>query len=100
MKSKRAPIPNPLEAPAFSTLRLLRRAFSSGGLPPLSIRTPEDEARIAAFFGLQQLMYILEEFRKACARGEPVRLAVDERAQSPNRIVVDIAIVRVAEGRP
>jgi hypothetical protein len=100
MKSKRTPIPNPLEAPEFHTLRMLRRAFSRGGLPPLSMRTPEDEARIAAFFALQQMMYILEEFRKACARHEPVRLVVAEHGQSPNHIVLEIAIVREGKGRP
>lgn len=99
MKSKRVITENPLEAPELSTLQLLRGAFASGGFPPPSMRTPEDEARIAAFFALHQLLQLLEEFRKACARGERVRLAVAERGQSPSRIVVDIAILDAgAEG--
>jgi hypothetical protein len=93
MKSKRVITENPLEAPELSTLQLLRRSFSSEGFPPPSMRTPEDEARIAAFFALYQLMYLLEEFRRACAGGKRVRLVVNERGQSRSRIVVEIAIL-------
>ena len=85
---------NPLEAPEFSALRTLRRAFSRGGLPPLAKRTPDDESRIAAFFALQQLLHILDEFRRACARGESVRLVIGETGMSPTRILMNIAIVR------
>jgi hypothetical protein len=100
MKSNRVPIPNPLEAPEFNALRLLQRAFARCGLPPLSVRTPQAEACIASFFSLQQLMYILDEFRKACARGELVHLVVSELGRSANRILLHIAIVRTGRGRP
>lgn len=98
MRPKRAPIPNPLEAPEFTTIRLLQRAFLSGGIPPLSMQTAEDEARIAAFFVLHQLMHILEQFREACAWGERVRLMIHEHGRSPTRIVLEIAILRGEEG--
>src|SRR5262245_43323545 len=49
---------SPIAAQEFGTLRELRRLFSYGGLPPYESRSPEDYARIAAFFALQELMYI------------------------------------------
>jgi hypothetical protein len=94
MGLKPAVTANPLEAPEFSALRTLRRAFSRGGLPPLLERTPDDEARIAAFFALQQLLLILDEFRRACARGESVHLEIDESGMSPTRLLMTIAIVK------
>lgn len=89
---------NLLTAPEFSALRALRRALARGGLPPVSRRRPHDEARIAAFFTVQQLLHILEEFRKACARGEAVRLAVSETGMSPTRVHMTIAIVAKGQG--
>jgi hypothetical protein len=98
MGPKQTATENPLEAPELGTLRRLCRAFSRGGLPPLTKRTPDDEARIAAFFALQQLLHILEEFRKACARNECVRLVIHETGMSPTRVLMTITVVREEQG--
>jgi hypothetical protein len=84
---------DPLDAPEFATLRALRRLFSHGGLPPQDSRSAQDDARIASFFTLQELLYILGEFRKAHLRGARCRLAVSENGRSQDRITIDIAIV-------
>jgi len=84
---------DPLGSPEFSSLRTLRRLFSQGGLPPCSARSPADDARIAAFFTLQELLHVLGEFRKACSRGSRCRLAVSENGRSPGKVTIEIAIV-------
>lgn len=88
---------DPLDSPEFSSLRALRWLFSRGGLPPCSARSPADDARIAAFFTLQELLYVLGEFRKAYLRGSRCRLAVSENGRSPGKVTIEIAIVDEAD---
>ena len=57
-----------------------------------------DEARITAFFTLQELLHILNEFRNAHLRGARCRLAVSENGRSPGRVTIEIAILQ--EGAP
>jgi len=52
-----------------------------------------DEARITAFFTLQELLHILNEFRNAHLRGSRCRLAVSENGRSPGRVTIEIALV-------
>lgn len=98
MATRHAATQDPLDAPLFSTLRRIHRALSRGGMRPLSRRTPEDEVRIAAFRALQQLLRILDAFRKACVRGRPVHLVVNETGMSPRRVLMTIAIVEPGRG--
>lgn len=84
---------DPLAAPEFATLRSIKRLLAEGGLPSQSSRTPMDEARITAFFTLQELLHILNEFRNAHLRGTRCRLAVSENGRSPGRVTIEIAIV-------
>lgn len=89
--------PDPLGFPELASLQALRRVLSRGGLPPQSNRSPADEARIAAFFTLQELLHILTEFRNARAHGAPCHLAVSENGRSPGRLTIEITIVGGAE---
>lgn len=84
---------DPLDAPELATLRALKRLLASGGLPPQSSRTPADEARIAAFFAVQELLHILDEFRNAHLRGARCRLVVSENGRSPGKVTIEIALV-------
>jgi hypothetical protein len=97
MGTRHAATEDPLDAPVFSILRMIHRALARGGTPPLSKRAPEDEARIAAYRALQLLLQILEAFRKACIRGRPVRLVVNETGMSPRRVLMTIAVVQAGE---
>lgn len=100
MSTPRAQNPDPLDAPEYDLLEALRLAFARGGLSRRAARTPADEARIAAALTLDQLLRVLEAYREASLRGEPVILEVGERGRSPRRIVMDIAVVAAKEVRP
>lgn len=92
--------PDPLDAREYDLLEALRVAFARGGVSRRAARTPADDARIAAAITLDQLLRVLEAYREASLRGEPVILEVGERGGSPRRIVMDIALVRVEGVRP
>jgi hypothetical protein len=83
---------NVLAAPEFETLRDLRRRFARGGLPPVATRSPEDDARIAVFSTLVELLRVLREFRDRVARGEAVRLQVCEQPTEPGRMRIELVI--------
>lgn len=89
----RDPQADPLGFPELVSLCALSRLLSRGGLPPQALRSPADEARIAAFFTLQELLHILAEFRRAHDEGARCHLAVSENGRSPGRITIEIAIV-------
>ena len=88
----RFPCPNPIAGVAFRALRELRFDFGRGGLPPRDHRSPEDEARIAAFCVLQELIHILDQFRRATEQGEPRRLVVSEHGRQLGKVIIEIAI--------
>jgi hypothetical protein len=81
-----------LAAPEFSTLRKLRRLFARGGLPPHDSRSPEDDARIACFVVISDLLRVLEDFRQSIARGERVRLVVREQRTAAGWMRAEVAI--------
>ena len=83
---------NPLAGESCRMLRELRVAFGRGGLPPRDRRTPEDEARIAAFFVLKELTHILDQYRRAVEEGKPCRLAVNEHGRQLGKVVIEITI--------
>lgn len=83
---------NVLGAPDFETLRHLRRRFARGGLPAEAERTPEDQARIAAFRTIADLLRVLTDFRDRIARGEAVGLVMPEQKSEPGRLRIEIAI--------
>jgi hypothetical protein len=87
---------NVLDLPEFETLRTLRRRFAHGGLPPFAKRSPEDDARIATFATLAELLRVLREFRDRIARGEAVRLVVAEQVTEPGRMRVEL-VIRTSE---
>jgi hypothetical protein len=87
------PPPNPLASPEFGELRALRRKLGRGGLP--SVRTPEDDARIAAYVLLSELLRGLDDFRGRVQRGERVRLAMREEPNPPGVIRAEFAIETV-----
>jgi hypothetical protein len=91
--------PDPLASEEFTALRSLRRSFGRGGLP--ANPTPADQARLATFKTLRDLLHILDAFRSAVRRGEPVRLVVPEQEETPGRKQIEIVMERSApEGEP
>jgi hypothetical protein len=90
---------DPTRAPEFTTLRELRRTLSRGGLP--AQRTPEDEARLAAFAAVKELLRVVDEFRIRVRAGEDVHLRVLEHKSTPERMKVEIAIEQTGhQGSP
>ena len=87
----RAPA-SPLAAPEFTTLRDLRRALARGGLRSPSQRTPEDHARIAAFRTLEELMRLLDEYRRCVEGGQRCRLVEREHPREPGRLLLEVVI--------
>ncbi|APR77542.1 Hypothetical protein A7982_02889 [Minicystis rosea] len=85
--------PRLLGAPAFHALRDVLRAFARGGMPSRASRTPDEDARLAVFQTLNELVLVLDQFRRRAERGEAVRLLVTERAREMGRAMVEIAIV-------
>lgn len=83
---------DPVEGRWFCDLRLLRRLVGVGGLPPRDKRTAGDEARIAAFRAVQDLVQILEDFGRLIMNGERVRLNVREHGRETRRVVIEIVI--------
>jgi hypothetical protein len=84
--------PNPIWGTAFRALRDLRADFGRGGLPPRDRRTPEDEARIATFCVLQELVHILDQYMRVIERGEHRRLVVSEHGRQLGKVVIEIMI--------
>lgn len=84
--------PDPIAGEDFRTLRELRDAFALGGLPQQGERTATDEARIAAFFVLQELLHLLVQFRRAVEQGKLPRLVVSEHGRQLGRVVIEIRI--------
>ena len=86
------PPANPLAAPEFTTLRDLRRALARGGLRSPSQRTPEDHARIAAFRTLEELLRLLEDYRRRVEGGQRCRLVEREHPHEPGRLLFEFVI--------
>jgi hypothetical protein len=84
---------NPLTAPEFTSLRAIHWSLAEGGLPPDAERTPADDARIAAFFTIQELLRILDEFRRACMRGDLCHLVMNDTGRRRDLVVIDIRLV-------
>jgi hypothetical protein len=55
-------------------------------------RTPEDHARIASFRTLEELLSLLDQFRRRVANGERCRLVEREHRREPDRFIIEIAI--------
>ena len=83
---------NPLAGESFRALRDLRIDFGRGGLPPRDRRTPEENARIAAYRVLYELTHILDQYRRAVEEGRACRLAVSEHGRQLGKVVIEIAI--------
>jgi hypothetical protein len=90
------PVRRPLALPEIRALRELRRALSFGGLTPSHRRSPEDCARIGAFRVLQELLHLLDQFRRRVEQGERVRLVEREHIRESGRLLIELVI----EARP
>lgn len=78
--------------PELKALRELRSALAFGGLPPLARRTPEDSARIAAFRAIEELLHVLNQYRRRIESGERCRLVEREHGREPGRLLVELVI--------
>lgn len=84
---------DPLASLEFAALRAVHWSLSQGGLPAAAEPTPADEVRVVTFFVVQELLAVLKAFRRACLRGEPCHLVVNDLGRSRERVVIDIRIV-------
>lgn len=81
-----------LAIPEIHTLRELRHALARGGMPPIAARTPEDDARIAGFRVIQELLAMFEEYRRRIEDGERCRLVERKHPREPDRLLLELAI--------
>lgn len=81
-----------LALPELAALRELRRVLARGGLPAGDKRRPEDHARIASFRALEELLHLLDQYRRRAESGEPCRLVEREHPREPGRLLLEIAI--------
>lgn len=78
--------------PERRTFQDLRRTLAQGGMPPVHKRTPEDYARIAAFRTLEELLAVLEEYRRRVEAGQTCRLVEREHVRVPGKLLVELVI--------
>lgn len=88
--------PPRLVIPELRALQELRALLARASTLP---HTPEDSARVVAFHAIAALLRILDRFRKRVESGERCRLVREEREGGADRVVIELAIVRVDEGR-
>jgi hypothetical protein len=81
-----------LVLPEVRELRELRRLLAHGGLPPAGQRRPEDHARIASFRALEELLHLLDQYRRRVERGERCRLVEREHPREAGRLLLEIMI--------
>jgi hypothetical protein len=86
------PAADPIAGRWFHDLCLLRRLVGVGGLPQRDTRTPGDEARIAVFYAVQELIRLLEIFGRLTTNGERARLNVREHGREPRRATIELWI--------
>ncbi len=80
------------EVPEDAALRALRRALARGRLAGGGRRTPEDDARNAAFRTLEELLALLDEMERRVERGERCRLVEREHPREGGRMVIEMVI--------
>src|SRR5690242_9713 len=80
------------EIPEHAALRELRRALARGHLPGQGRRTPEDDARNAAFRTVEELLALFEELERRVERGDACRLVEREQPREAGRMVVELVI--------
>jgi hypothetical protein len=83
---------NPIADATFQALRDLRRDFGCAGIPSKDCRTQEDDARLVSFCVLQELVHILDQFRRAVEQGEQCRLVVREHGRQLGKAIIEISI--------
>ncbi|APR80644.1 Hypothetical protein A7982_05991 [Minicystis rosea] len=83
---------SPFSIPEARALRELRRALARGGLPPRGERTPEDEARIASFRVMEELLRLLDHYRRRIESGERCRLVEHQHQVDPDRLHLEIEV--------
>jgi hypothetical protein len=87
----RAPV-RVLALPELRALREVRKALAYGGLPPAHLRTPEDCARISSFRVIEELLRVLDVYRRRVESGEKCRLVETEHRREPGRLLVELVI--------
>jgi|HubBroStandDraft_6_1064221.scaffolds.fasta_scaffold153480_2 hypothetical protein len=83
---------SPIAAPEFAMLRDVRRALVRGRLPPRDARSPADQARIAAFRALEELLHVLDDYRRRVQCGERCRLVERDHGRTPGRLMFELSI--------
>ena len=78
--------------PGLVMMRELRRLLAAGGLPPADKRTPEDWARIAGFRVLEELLRLLDDYRRLIERGVRCRLIERAHVREVGRMVIEIVL--------
>lgn len=86
-----APTPR-VAFPELHALREVRRDLARGGLPPIDKRGPEEHARIAAYRAVEELLHLIERYRRRVERGERARLVEREHPREPGRMVIELII--------
>ncbi len=75
--------------PEHAALRELRRALARGHLPGQGQRTPEDDARNAAFRTVEELLALFDELERRVERGDACRLVEHEQPREAGRMLIE-----------
>jgi hypothetical protein len=86
---------NVARGPEFTALREVRSALGRGGLPSPDQSTPQEQARLASFRTLEELLRILDEYRRRIESGERCRLVEREHERVPGQLLVELVIEEV-----
>ena len=79
--------PPPLEA-----LRALRGGLAAGRLTPADQRTPDENVGNAIFRTLDELLHVVDEYRRRGRTGERCRLVEHEHVRKDGHMVVEFVI--------
>lgn len=88
-----------LVIPGLRQLQDLRHLYARGGLPPSDTRTPEDWCRITAFRVVEELLRLLEDYRRRSEEGERCRLVERPHATERGRLRLELVIEGMEESR-
>ncbi len=79
-----------LDVPEVAQLRQLRASLARGGMPRR--RSAEDQARLAAFRTVDELLQVLDEYRRRLESGARCRLVEHEHGREPGRLLLELRI--------
>jgi hypothetical protein len=76
----------------MNLLRTMRRELVEGGFPPTSKRAPDDWLRFAAFAAINDLLRILNEYRRRTLRGDKCFIFERKHQQKLGHLTLELSV--------